>query len=62
MLLGGIFCGKEEKGYHLVKWDTLILAKKNGRLGIRNLRKQSNSLTMEWLWRLPKEESFYGAL
>lgn len=39
--------GEEEKGYHLGKWDKLILSKKDGRLGIRNHRKQNKSLLMK---------------
>ncbi|WMV55749.1 hypothetical protein MTR67_049134 [Solanum verrucosum] len=47
---------KEYKGFHLVKWKTVILSKKQGDLGIRNLKKQNKSLMMKWLWRFPKED------
>lgn len=33
-----------------------MLSKKQGGLGIRNLRRQNRSLLMKWLWRFPKEE------
>ncbi|CAN4097167.1 unnamed protein product [Withania somnifera] len=46
----------ENNGFHLVKWKTVILSKKQRRLGIRNMKKQNRSLLMKWLWRLPNEE------
>lgn len=47
---------KESKGYNLVKWKTVLLLKKQGGLGIKNLRKQNRSLMMKWLWRFTREE------
>lgn len=47
---------KEKRGYHLVKWKTLTTSKKEGGLGIRNLRQHNKSLLMKWLWRFPLEE------
>ena len=42
--------GNEEgKGYCLVKWGRLLLSKKDGGLGIRNLRLQNESLLFKWL-------------
>lgn len=51
--------GRESKGYFLVKWDTVMLSKERGGLGIRNLRVHNKTLLMKWLWRYIKEE---GAL
>lgn len=42
--------GKDEKGYHLVKWETLILAMKDGGLAgwvIRYLRNLNRCLLMK---------------
>lgn len=46
---------KESKGYNLVKWKTILLSKKQGELGIRNLRMQNRSLMMKWFWRFSRE-------
>jgi len=46
---------KERKGYHLVKWKALTFGKNLGGLGIKNLKIQSKTLRMKWLWRLNKE-------
>lgn len=46
---------KDKRGIHLVKWKMLTLNKQQGRLGIKNLRKQNQSLLMEWLWRYSNE-------
>ena len=43
------------KGYHLVKWKELISSKKQGGLGIKNLKNQSKALKMKWLWRYAHE-------
>ncbi|WMV58807.1 hypothetical protein MTR67_052192 [Solanum verrucosum] len=47
---------KEGKGYCLVKWDTVLLSKKDGGLGIRNIRLQNESLLLKWLWRCINED------
>ncbi|OIT06900.1 clip-associated protein [Nicotiana attenuata] len=47
---------KEKKGFHLVYWKKLTISKREGGLGIKNLRKQNKCLLMKWLWRFPKEE------
>ncbi|WMV24696.1 hypothetical protein MTR67_018081 [Solanum verrucosum] len=44
-----------KKGYHLVKWKELISSKKQGGLGIKNLKNQSKALKMKWLWRYTHE-------
>ncbi|WMV41831.1 hypothetical protein MTR67_035216 [Solanum verrucosum] len=46
---------KEKKGYHLLKWNSVICAKKWGGLGIKNLKIQSKALMMKWLWKFTKE-------
>ena len=38
---------KENKGYNLVKWATVLHRKDKGGLGIRDLRKHNNSLLMK---------------
>ncbi|KAG5631748.1 hypothetical protein H5410_003465 [Solanum commersonii] len=50
---------KEKKGYNLVKWETLILSRKQGGLGMRILSIQNNCLLQKWLWRFCTED---GAL
>ncbi|WMV38922.1 hypothetical protein MTR67_032307 [Solanum verrucosum] len=42
---------KEKKAIHLVKWECLITSKKDGGLGIRDLKAHNQSLLMKWLWR-----------
>jgi len=46
---------KEKKVFHLVKWKSLTVAKRQGGLGIRNLKNQSKALKMKWLWRYSQE-------
>ena len=41
---------------HLVKWQTTLLSKKTGGLGIKNLRVQNKSLLSKWLWRFLVED------
>ncbi|WMV56044.1 hypothetical protein MTR67_049429 [Solanum verrucosum] len=47
---------KEGKKIHLVKWQTALLSKKIGGLGIKNLRVQNKSLLSKWLWRFVVED------
>ena len=49
----------ERKGYNLVKWDVVIVGKKHGGLGIRNLLNQSKALMMKWLWKFNNGEQTY---
>ncbi|WMV58070.1 hypothetical protein MTR67_051455 [Solanum verrucosum] len=42
---------KERRGYHLVKWKTVITEKRVGGLGIKNMKNQSKALRMKWLWK-----------
>ncbi|WMV19021.1 hypothetical protein MTR67_012406 [Solanum verrucosum] len=46
---------KKRKGYHLVKWKVMITGKKQGGLGIKNLKNQSKALKLKWLWRYAHE-------
>ena len=47
--------GSEDEKFHLVKWKELMVSKNTGGLGIRNLRKQNQSLMMKWLWKFGKK-------
>ena len=49
--------GSEDEKFHLVKWKELMVSKNTGGLGIRNLRKQNQSLMMKWLWKLANEDN-----
>ncbi|WMV30226.1 hypothetical protein MTR67_023611 [Solanum verrucosum] len=49
-------CDPNNHKFHLVKWDQVILSKKEGGLGIRNLKIQNQSLLMKWLWRFASQE------
>ncbi|XP_049381380.1 uncharacterized mitochondrial protein AtMg00310-like [Solanum stenotomum] len=46
---------KKIKGYNLVKWEITLKSKDKGGMGIRDLRKQNNSLLMKSLWRYNEE-------
>ena len=48
---------EDKKKFHLVKWKELMVSKNTGGLGIRNLRKQNQSLMMKWLWKLANEDN-----
>jgi len=48
---------EDKKKFHLVKWKELIVSKNTGGLGIRNLRKQNQSLMMKWLWKFANEDN-----
>lgn len=47
---------KEGTGIHSVKWQTTLLSKKEGGLGIKKLSVQNESLLSKWLWRFVHEE------
>ncbi|KAG5616439.1 hypothetical protein H5410_016263 [Solanum commersonii] len=47
---------KLEKGFNLVKWYVVQQRKKNGGLGVRNLKVHNMSLLSKWLWRYSQEE------
>lgn len=42
----------KRRKYHLVKWSIVTKHKKEGGLGVRNLRAHNQSLLCKWLWRL----------
>ena len=48
---------EDKKKFHLVKWKELMVRKNTGGLGIRNLRKQNQSLMMKWLWKFANEDN-----
>lgn len=49
--------GNNEKNkIHLVRWDILTTSKKEGGMGIRNLKIQNQGLMMKWLWRFSTTE------
>ena len=49
--------GSEDKKFFLVKWKELMVSKNTGGLGIRNMRKQNQSLMMKWLWKFANEDN-----
>lgn len=48
-------CDPNDHKFHLVKWDQVIQSKKEGGLGIRNLKLQNQSLLMKWLRRFASQ-------
>ncbi|KAG5616819.1 hypothetical protein H5410_016643 [Solanum commersonii] len=48
--------GEGEKKYHLVKWEVVTNSKKEGGMGIKNLKVQNQSLLLKWLWRFVSGE------
>jgi hypothetical protein len=50
---------KMKKSYHLIKLDKICRAKKNGGLGIKDLRKLNISLLVKWWWALENEEGLW---
>ena len=49
----------EKKSYSLVKWDVVTVGKRQGGLGIKNLKNQSKALRMKWLRRFCTENPSY---
>ncbi|XP_028127425.1 uncharacterized protein LOC114323930 [Camellia sinensis] len=54
-----LLCGDFDvkKKVHLVKWKDLTKDKRQGGLGIRNLRVVNNSLLAKWWWRFGMEDN-----
>jgi hypothetical protein len=50
---------KLKKSYHLVRWDKICRAKRNGGLGIKDLRKLNISLLVKWWWALENEQGLW---
>jgi hypothetical protein len=48
--------GSFKKKYHLVKWSKICRSKKNGGLGIKDLRLMNVSLLCKWWWMLENEK------
>ncbi|WMV41678.1 hypothetical protein MTR67_035063 [Solanum verrucosum] len=48
---------EDKKKFHLVKWEEVIKNKKEGGLGIRNMKKQNKSLMLKWLWKFMTGEN-----
>ncbi|WMV12148.1 hypothetical protein MTR67_005533 [Solanum verrucosum] len=46
---------KENRGFHLVKWNAVTTGKKNGGLGIKNMELHGKALLMKWLWKYSNE-------
>lgn len=42
-----------------VKWDVVIKNKKEGGMGIKNLKAQNQSLLLKWLWRFVSKEGLW---
>jgi len=51
--------GGTKKKYHLVKWEIICRSKKNGGLGIKDLRNMNISLLCKWWWKLEKEDGLW---
>jgi hypothetical protein len=49
----------EATKFHLVKWSLVCSPIKDGRLGIRNLRRFNQALLEKWLWRYATEREAY---
>lgn len=51
--------GALEKNYHLVKWEVICKSKKQGGLGIKDLKRMNLSLLCKWWWKLEREEGLW---
>ncbi|WMV54149.1 hypothetical protein MTR67_047534, partial [Solanum verrucosum] len=49
-------CDPNKHKFHLVKWNEVLVSKKEGGLGTRNLKIQNHSLLMKWMWRFASQE------
>ena len=48
---------EDKKKFHLVKWEEVRRNKKEGKLGIRYMKKQNKSLMLKWLWKFMTREN-----
>lgn len=46
---------EDNRKYHILEWDELIVGKGTGGLNIKNRKKQNQSL-MKWLWKFANED------
>ena len=51
--------GGDKKKYHLVKWDRVCANRKNGGLGIKDLRVMNICLMCKWWWKLEYENGIW---
>ncbi|KAG5570152.1 hypothetical protein H5410_059918 [Solanum commersonii] len=49
-------CDPNKHKFHLVKWNEVLVSKKEGGLGTRNLKIQNHSLLIKLLWRSASQE------
>ncbi|XP_060190615.1 uncharacterized protein LOC132619869 [Lycium barbarum] len=42
---------EDKKKFHLVNWEEVTVNKKEGGVGIRDMKMQNRSLMMKWLWK-----------
>lgn len=47
----------DARGISLINWETTILPKKWGGMGLRNIELQNISLLLRWLWQLYQDQS-----
>jgi hypothetical protein len=51
--------GQTKRKYHLLRWTKICKSKKNGGLGIKDIRKMNLSLICKWWWKLEKKEGLW---
>ena len=51
--------GGTKRKYHLIRWSTITLSKKDGGLGIKDSAKMNVSLLCKWWWRLEHESGIW---
>ena len=51
--------GGTKRKYHLIRWSTITLSKKDGGLGIKDITKMNISLLCKWWWRLEHESGIW---
>lgn len=49
--------GEERKAYNLVNWNRVYISKKEGGMGIDDLKKMNVALLAEWWWKLETEST-----
>ncbi|KAL7195827.1 hypothetical protein ACSBR1_035959 [Camellia fascicularis] len=51
---------EQKRKVHLVKWKEITTSKKQGGLGIVNLKEMNSSLLLKWWWRYGEEDKALG--